>query len=167
MVWLVAKRFTACRQSSPGLADETWSPLATERPGTPGPPAVAAAQVTELLRLLMVTDPVVARRFFAPALQIRLTGRRLMHDPTEAQLSTPCAGAGFASASLRPRPWPAARPTRPSACCPTQADSLAGRSPAGLNDRWRKHGERVGAWRCLDLFTTIARTGGGAAGDAP
>lgn len=52
-------------------------------PDTPALLADAAALVDEFLRLLMIPDPVAARRFVAPGLQIRFTGGRLMHDPTE------------------------------------------------------------------------------------
>jgi hypothetical protein len=39
--------------------------------------------VDEFLRLIMLPDPVAARRYTAPNLQIRFTGGRAMADPTE------------------------------------------------------------------------------------
>jgi hypothetical protein len=45
--------------------------------------ASAAAVVDEFLRLIMLPDPVAARRYTAPGLQIRFTGGRAMSDPTE------------------------------------------------------------------------------------
>lgn len=42
-----------------------------------------AAVVDEFLRLIMLPDPVAARRYTAPGLQIRFTGGRAMADPTE------------------------------------------------------------------------------------
>jgi hypothetical protein len=46
-------------------------------------PTTAAAVVDEFLRLIMIPDPVAARRYVAPGLQIRFTGGRAMADPTE------------------------------------------------------------------------------------
>lgn len=46
-------------------------------------PATPAAVVDEFLRLIMLPDPVAARRYTAPGLQIRFTGGRAMADPTE------------------------------------------------------------------------------------
>ncbi len=46
-------------------------------------PASAAAVVDEFLRLIMIPDPVAARRYTAPGLRIRFTGGRAMADPTE------------------------------------------------------------------------------------
>lgn len=46
-------------------------------PGTP------AAVVDEFLRLIMLPDPVAARRYTAPGLAIRFTGGRAMADPAE------------------------------------------------------------------------------------
>ncbi len=46
-------------------------------------PTTAAAVVDEFLRLIMIPDPVAARRYTAPALQIRFTGGRAMNDPTQ------------------------------------------------------------------------------------
>ena len=43
----------------------------------------AGQVVDEFLRLIMLPDPVAARRFTAPGLRIRFTGGRAMHDPTE------------------------------------------------------------------------------------
>jgi hypothetical protein len=54
-------------------------------PGTPvaAHPATAAEVVDEFLRLIMIPDPVAARRFTAPGLRIRFTGGRAMGDPSE------------------------------------------------------------------------------------
>jgi hypothetical protein len=46
-------------------------------------PMTPAAVVDEFLRLIMLPDPVAARRYTAPGLQIRFTGGRAMADPTE------------------------------------------------------------------------------------
>lgn len=46
-------------------------------------PASAAQTVDEFLRLIMIPDPVAARRYTAPGLRIRFTGGRVMGDPTE------------------------------------------------------------------------------------
>jgi hypothetical protein len=46
-------------------------------PPTPG------QLVDEFLRLIMIPDPVGARRYTAPGLQILFTGGRAMHDPVE------------------------------------------------------------------------------------
>jgi hypothetical protein len=43
----------------------------------------AAGIVEEYLRALMIPDPVAARRYIGPELEIRFTGNRLMHDPAE------------------------------------------------------------------------------------
>jgi hypothetical protein len=43
----------------------------------------AAEVVDEFLRLIMLPDPVAARRYTASGLQIRFTGGRAMSDPTE------------------------------------------------------------------------------------
>jgi hypothetical protein len=43
----------------------------------------AGAIVNEYLRVLMIPDPVSARRFIAPTLAIRFTGNRAMRDPSE------------------------------------------------------------------------------------
>ena len=53
------------------------SATAATDPTTPG------AVVDEFLRLIMIPDPVAARRFVAPGLKIRFTGGRAMADPTE------------------------------------------------------------------------------------
>jgi len=46
-------------------------------------PATAAEVVDEFLRLIMIPDPLAARRFTAPGLRIRFTGGRAMGDPSE------------------------------------------------------------------------------------
>lgn len=46
-------------------------------------PSTPAAVVDEFLRLIMLPDPVAARRYTAPGLAIRFTGGRAMADPTE------------------------------------------------------------------------------------
>jgi hypothetical protein len=47
-------------------------------------PTLTAAQVVdEFLRLIMIPDPVAARRYTAPGLRIRFTGGRAMKEPTE------------------------------------------------------------------------------------
>ncbi len=46
-------------------------------------PTTPGAVVDEFLRLIMIPDPVAARRFVAPGLRIRFTGGRAMADPTE------------------------------------------------------------------------------------
>lgn len=46
-------------------------------------PATPAAVVDEFLRLIMLPDPVAARRYTAPGLAIRFTGGRAMADPAE------------------------------------------------------------------------------------
>jgi hypothetical protein len=43
----------------------------------------AGQVVDEFLRLIMLPDPVAARRYTAPDLRIRFTGGRAMSDPTE------------------------------------------------------------------------------------
>jgi hypothetical protein len=43
----------------------------------------AAQLVEEYLRLLMIPDPVGARKYCAPRMEIRFTGDRRMHDPAE------------------------------------------------------------------------------------
>ena len=45
--------------------------------------ASPAAIVDEYLRLLMIPDPIAARRFVASDLAIRFTGGRAMRDPAE------------------------------------------------------------------------------------
>lgn len=46
--------------------------------------ALTPAQIVdEYLRLLMIPEPVAARRFTAPELRIRFTGGRAMQDPAE------------------------------------------------------------------------------------
>lgn len=49
----------------------------------PDAPSTPAAVVDEFLRLIMLPDPVAARRYTAPGLAIRFTGGRAMADPTE------------------------------------------------------------------------------------
>jgi len=46
-------------------------------------PGAAAEAVNEFLRLIMLPDPVAARRYASPSLHIRFTGGRAMRDPTE------------------------------------------------------------------------------------
>ena len=47
-------------------------------------PATPPAEVVdEFLRLVMIPDPVAARKFVSPELQIRFTGGRAMRDPAE------------------------------------------------------------------------------------
>ena len=46
-------------------------------------PTTPAAVVDEFLRLIMLPDPVSARRYTAPGLAIRFTGGRAMADPAE------------------------------------------------------------------------------------
>lgn len=46
-------------------------------------PATPAEVVDEFLRLIMLPDPVSARRYTAPGLAIRFTGGRAMANPTE------------------------------------------------------------------------------------
>ncbi len=46
-------------------------------------PSTPAEVVDEFLRLIMLPDPVAARRYTAPGLAIRFTGGRAMADPTE------------------------------------------------------------------------------------
>jgi hypothetical protein len=53
------------------------TPASIDTPPTP------AALVNEYLRLVMIPDPVAARRFVAPDLRIRFTGGRAMRDPAE------------------------------------------------------------------------------------
>lgn len=56
----------------------------------PREPATAAEVVDEYLRLLMIPDPAAARRFVAPALHIRFSGGRVMHDPAECTAFNAC-----------------------------------------------------------------------------
>ena len=46
-------------------------------------PMTAAEVVNEFLRLIMIPDPVAARRFTAPDMRIRFTGGRAMSDPAQ------------------------------------------------------------------------------------
>lgn len=46
-------------------------------------PSTPAEVVDEFLRLIMIPDPVAARRYVAPGMRIRFTGNRAMRDPTE------------------------------------------------------------------------------------
>ena len=50
---------------------------------TPAAPSTPAEVVDEFLRLIMIPDPVAARRYTAPDLRIRFTGNREMRDPAE------------------------------------------------------------------------------------
>ena len=52
-------------------------------PTTAPPTTPAAVVVDEFLRLIMLPDPVSARRYTAPGLAIRFTGGRAMADPAE------------------------------------------------------------------------------------
>lgn len=53
-------------------------------PGAAPTDGLTPAQIVdEYLRILMIPDPEGARRFVAPALQIRFTGGRRMRDPGE------------------------------------------------------------------------------------
>jgi hypothetical protein len=61
----------------PSATNATDAMNATNDPSTPG------AVVDEFLRLIMIPDPVAARRYVAPGLRIRFTGGRAMADPTE------------------------------------------------------------------------------------
>ena len=47
-----------------------------------------AALVNEYLRVVMIPDPVAARRFVSPELRIRFTGGRAMRDPAECTAFT-------------------------------------------------------------------------------
>ena len=55
----------------------------TSPPATTAHPTTAAEVVDEFLRLIMLPDPVAARRYTAADLKIRFTGGRAMTDPTE------------------------------------------------------------------------------------
>lgn len=55
-------------------------PMPTTTPATPTTPAEV---VDEFLRLIMIPDPVAARRYAASGMRIRFTGGRAMGDPTE------------------------------------------------------------------------------------
>ena len=46
-------------------------------------PLSPAQVVDEFLRIIMIPDPLGARRFTAPSLRIRFTGGRAMSDPAE------------------------------------------------------------------------------------
>ncbi len=50
---------------------------------SPTTPITAAQVVDEFLRLIMIPDPVAARRYTAAGMRIRFTGGRAMSDPTE------------------------------------------------------------------------------------
>jgi hypothetical protein len=52
-------------------------------PTPPADPRTPAEVVDEFLRLIMIPDPVSARRYTAPGLKIRFTGGRAMADPRE------------------------------------------------------------------------------------
>jgi hypothetical protein len=47
------------------------------------PSLTPAALVNDYLRVVMIPDPVAARRFVSPELRIRFTGGRAMRDPAE------------------------------------------------------------------------------------
>lgn len=53
------------------------TPTPTDIPLTP------ASLVNEYLRVVMIPDPVAARRFVSPELRIRFTGDRAMRDPAD------------------------------------------------------------------------------------
>lgn len=59
------------------MPEPTTTALADTAPTTP------AAVVDEFLRLIMLPDPLAARRYTAPGLAIRFTGGRAMADPAE------------------------------------------------------------------------------------
>ncbi len=46
-------------------------------------PLTAAEVVDEFLRLIMIPDPVAARQYTAPEMQIRFTGGRAMSEPAQ------------------------------------------------------------------------------------
>jgi len=56
--------------------------MSAER-AAPNAPSTPAEVVDEFLRLIMIPDPVAARRHVGPGLRIRFTGGRAMSDPTE------------------------------------------------------------------------------------
>jgi hypothetical protein len=57
--------------------------METHQPAVTAHPTSAAEVVDEFLRLIMLPDPVAARRYTAPDLRIRFTGGRAMRDPSE------------------------------------------------------------------------------------
>ena len=57
--------------------------MSTERSSAVAGPATAAEVVDEFLRLIMIPDPDVARRYTAPGMRIRFTGGRPMSDPAQ------------------------------------------------------------------------------------
>ncbi len=50
---------------------------------TSAPTLSPAEVVDEFLRIIMIPDPIGARRFVSPTLRIRFTGGRAMSDPSE------------------------------------------------------------------------------------
>ena len=64
-------------------AVQSAAPSASHAPSAPTTPVTPAQVVDEFLRLIMIPDPVAARRFTAPGMRIRFTGNRAMNDPTE------------------------------------------------------------------------------------
>jgi len=52
-------------------------------PSQTASPVKAGEIVDEFLRIIMIPDPVAARRFVSPSMRIRFTGGRAMKDPTE------------------------------------------------------------------------------------
>lgn len=57
--------------------------MADLAPALPPIPATPGAVVDEFLRLIMIPDPVAARRYCAPGLRITFTGGRAMADPSD------------------------------------------------------------------------------------
>ncbi len=55
----------------------------TTSPAKTASPVTAGEIVDEFLRIIMIPDPVTARRFVSPSMRIRFTGGRAMKDPTE------------------------------------------------------------------------------------
>jgi len=55
----------------------------TTSPAKTASTVTAGEIVDEFLRIIMIPDPVTARRFVSPSMRIRFTGGRAMKDPTE------------------------------------------------------------------------------------
>ena len=56
----------------------------TSAANSPNPNPVTPGEIVdEFLRIIMIPDPVGARRFISPSLRIRFTGGRAMTDPAE------------------------------------------------------------------------------------
>ena len=55
----------------------------TTSPPKTASPVTAGEIVDEFLRIIMIPDPVTARKFVSPSMRIRFTGGRAMKDPTE------------------------------------------------------------------------------------